>query len=72
MSGRDIRLRPKAMHFKSRDKRATFFRRLVKRTDARARRNRWLFELDQRRIEAGPFAPHSALASQPDAPQAGR
>jgi len=55
MSGKPIRLRPKAKLFKSRDKRGAFFRQLVKRTDRAARRNRQLFELDQRRIEAGPF-----------------
>lgn len=86
MSGRAIRLRPKAKHFKSREKRAAFFRGLEHRTDRKARRNRQLWELDRRRIEAMTSAILAAnssgmchgdsaarpLPSQPDAPQAGR
>lgn len=71
MSGRAIKLRPKAKHFKSRDKRAAFFRGLEHRTDRKARRNRQLWELDRKRIEAGPLATSNPLASPPVAPQAG-
>ena len=67
-----IRFRPKAQHFKSRGERAAYFRELDRRTDRKARRNREFWELDRKRIEAGPLAPHNALASPTDAHQAGR
>lgn len=72
MGLKSMKLRPPARLFRSRDQRAAFFRGMGKRTDRKARRNRELWELDQRRIEAGPLASREPLPSQPDARQAER
>ena len=61
--------------FKTPEKRAAFYRALMFRTDRKARGNRMLRELDQRRIEAGPLGAMSAarpLPSQPMHQQAER
>ena len=59
MPQKPLTFRPKSMRFKSREKRNAYFRGLTKRTDKKARHNRSLIDLDQRRIEASGYGQQS-------------
>jgi len=55
MSHKPLTFRPKSRRFKSKEQRDKYFRGVTARTDKKARHNRSLIDLDQRRIEASGY-----------------